>query len=87
MKGQKLWKYVVSTIAQPDSKDSKYEEWEPAVGKINSWIANSVIPSIGNQLAKFDYPKEAWDYLARLYTQIDTARHYQIEWEIKTVEQ
>ena len=45
--------------AQPDSKDSKYEEWESAVGKINSWIANSMIPSIGNQSAKFDYPKDS----------------------------
>ena len=87
LKGQKLWKYIVSTIAQLDSKDSKYEEWDYAVGKINPWIANSVIPSIGNQLAKFDYPKEAWDYLARLYTQTNAARCYQIEWEIKNVEQ
>lgn len=58
----------------PDIRDQKYEEWESSVGKINSWIANSVTPSIGNQLAKFDYPKDAWDYLARLYTQSNSAR-------------
>ena len=73
-----LWKYIASKIAQPDPKDSKYEENESAVAKINSWIANSVIPSIGNQLTKFDYPKEAWDYLARLYTQTNVAYHYRI---------
>lgn len=41
----------------PYKKDTKYEEWELAMGKVNSWIANSVIPSIGNQLAKFKYLK------------------------------
>lgn len=48
LKEPKLWKYIASKIAQPDHKDSKYKEKESAVGKINSWIANSVIPSIGN---------------------------------------
>lgn len=38
-------------------------------GKTNSWIANSIIPSIGNQLVKFNYPKDSWDYLSWLYTQ------------------
>lgn len=37
------------------------------VGKINSWLANFVDPTIGFQLAKFAHPKDAWDYLARLY--------------------
>ena len=83
LKGQKLWKYIATQVTQPDSKDTKFEEWEASVGKINSWIANSVTPSIGNQLAKFNYPKDAWDYLAKLYTQSNAARRYQLEWEIK----
>ena len=62
LKGQKLWKYVTTKIPTPDDKDNTFEEWEASVGKINSWIANSVIPSIGNQLAKFNYPKDAWDF-------------------------
>lgn len=73
LKGQKLWKYVSAKLTAPDIRDQKYEEWESSVGKINSWNANSVTPSIGNQLAKFDYPKDAWDYLARLYTQSNSA--------------
>eukprot|EP00268_Persea_americana_P061956 TRINITY_DN7898_c1_g1_i12.p1 TRINITY_DN7898_c1_g1~~TRINITY_DN7898_c1_g1_i12.p1 ORF type:complete len:419 (+),score=52.49 TRINITY_DN7898_c1_g1_i12:979-2235(+) len=87
LKGQKLWKYLVSKIDQPNPKNAKYEERESAIGKINSWIANSSIPSIGNQLAKFDYPKDAWDYLARLYTQTNAACRYQIEREIKNADQ
>lgn len=32
-------------------------------------FANSIDPSIRFQLAKFVHPKDAWDYLARLYVQ------------------
>lgn len=46
LKGKKLWIYVASEIDLHDAKDTKYEEWESDVGKINSWIANSVIPSL-----------------------------------------
>lgn len=67
IKGQKLWKYVAGKIDPPDAKDANYEEWELAVGKTNSWIANSVT-SIGNQLGKFKYPRDAWNYVAWLYT-------------------
>ena len=79
-KGQRLWKYVAKQITTPNSKDATFEEWEASVGKINSWIANSVNPSIGNQLAKFNYPKDAWDYLAKLYARSNVARRYQLEW-------
>lgn len=87
LKGQKLWKYVDQQIPTPDSKDAKFEEWEASVRKINSWTANLVTPSIGNQLAKFNYPKVAWDYLARLYTQSNAAHRYKLEWEIKNPNQ
>ena len=59
LKCQKLWKYIDQRIPPPDNKDAKFEEWEASIGKINSWIANLVTPSIGNQLAKFNYLKDA----------------------------
>ena len=82
LKGQNLWKYIAK-IPPPDSKDTTFEEWEASVGKINSWISNLVAPWIGNQLAKFSYPKDAWDYLAKLYTRSNAARR--LEWEFKNV--
>lgn len=87
LNGQKLWKYIAKKIPIPAIKDTTFEEWEASVGKINSWIANLVAPSIGNQSAKFSYPKDAWDYLAKLYTQSNVARRYQLEWEIKNADQ
>ena len=38
-------------------------------------------------MAKFNYPKDAWDHLARLYTQSNPARRYQLEWDIKNADQ
>lgn len=55
------------------------EEWESDIGKINSWLANSVDPTISFQLAKFACPKDAWDYLPRLYIQSNSTKRYQLE--------
>ena len=83
LKEQKLWKYIAKKIPTLHSKDTTFEEWEASMGKINSWIANAIALSIGNQLAKFSYPKDAWDYLAKLYTRSNAARR--LEWEFKNV--
>lgn len=66
--GKKLWN-VSSKIELTDEKDSKYEESESDIGKISKCIATSLVPSIKNQLAKFNHPKNDWDYLAWLYGQ------------------
>ena len=60
--------------------------WEVNNSKIITWI-NSVTPSIGMQLAKYEYAKEVWDHLARLYTQSNFAKKYQLECDIRAFEQ
>lgn len=67
---QTLWQIVSSNIEKPIAMEGN---WESNIGKINSWLANFVDPSIGFQLAKFAHPKDAWDYLARLYVQNNLA--------------
>lgn len=80
--GRKLWKYIymkIEKLVEPTLQ----EEWESDIGKINSW--QTVYPYIGFQLAKFAYPKDAWDYLGWLYIQSNFAKRYQLEWEIKAI--
>ena len=77
--GQILWGYITGTIIKPtDKKATDYAEsfdaWEADNSKIITWINNSVIHSIGVQLAKFETAKEVWDHLARLYVQSNFAR-------------
>lgn len=50
---------------------------------INSWIVNSVYPTIVKQLNKSKLPKEVWKCLSCLYTQSYLAKRYQLKCEIK----
>lgn len=83
LKGLQLWKYITHVA----ETDSKFEEYNADISKINSWIANTMDLAIGRQLAKFRKPKETQDYLSRLYTQSNSAKQYQLECDIKNVEQ
>ncbi|TXG60844.1 hypothetical protein EZV62_012207 [Acer yangbiense] len=92
LKGKKIWGYVTSTMVKP--KNEKVEDyvnlldvWEANNSKIITWINNSVQHSIGTQLAKYDACNEVWDHLARLYTQSNFAKQYQLESDIRALEQ
>ena len=55
---------------------------------IYSWEThNSVVQSIGTQLAKYDTAKEVWDHLERLYTQSNFAKQYKLEYDICALQQ
>ncbi|GJY40989.1 hypothetical protein Tco_0428259 [Tanacetum coccineum] len=69
-----MWGYVSGTKTKPvDGDGDNYavllDTWEVDNSKVITWINNSVTPSIGAQLAKYDSAKAVWDHLARLYTQ------------------
>ncbi|XP_050149267.1 uncharacterized protein LOC126624273 isoform X2 [Malus sylvestris] len=90
--GKGLWGYVSGMVSIPNNpKDEKYVElfaaWEMNNSKIITWINNSVDLAIGMQLAKFSTSKEVWDHLAKLYTKANFAKRYQLEMEIRTIQQ
>ncbi|KAM1261911.1 hypothetical protein ACFX2G_027718 [Malus domestica] len=90
--GKGLWGYVSGMISIPNNpKDEKHFElvaaWEMNNSKIITWINNSVDLAIGMQLAKFSTSKEVWDHLAKLYTKANFAKRYQLEMEIRTIQQ
>ena len=90
LKGKSMWGYVSGTITAPDpskedSSSTTIETWEVANSKIITWINNSVSPSIGVQLAKFETVKQVWDYLTRIYTQSNFAKQYQLEAVIRAL--
>ncbi|XP_062084857.1 uncharacterized protein LOC133790997 [Humulus lupulus] len=91
LKGKKMWGYVSGTLVKPTNDKADYatllENWEVDNSKIITWINNSVEHSIGTQLAKYETAKEVWDHLARLYTQSNFAKQYQLESDIRALEQ
>ena len=86
LKGKKLWGYISGTSVKPTGA-KEIESWEVENSKIITWINNSVEPSIGVQLAKYETGKEVWDHLERLYTQSNFAKQYQLEADIRALEQ
>jgi len=69
-----MWCYISGIKTKSiDTKFNNYatalEVWEVDNSKIIIWVNNSVIYSIGAQLAKYDITKEVSDHLSQLYTQ------------------
>ncbi|XP_062114820.1 uncharacterized protein LOC133827805 [Humulus lupulus] len=92
LKGKLMWGYVSGTSTKPkDDKDESFPEqlvlWDANNSKIITWINNSVQQSIGIQLAKYETVKEVWEHLERLYTQSNFAKHYQLEIDIRALQQ
>ena len=94
LRGKSLWSYVCdkdTTTKPADAKTTEsktaMEVWEVNNSKIITWINNSVTHSIGAQLAKYETAKEVWDHLSRLYTQSNFAKQYQLEMDIRALQQ
>ncbi|KAI9194233.1 hypothetical protein LWI28_004270 [Acer negundo] len=87
-----MWGYVSGTLVKPnDEKAEKYADlldvWEANNSKIITWVNNSVEHSIGTPLVKYETAKEIWDHLARFYMQSYFAKQYQLESDIRALEQ
>lgn len=76
LKGAKLWKFDASKVENPIDLD-QVGRVGSQLGEINSWIASLLIAPLGFQ----------WDYLAHLYVQTNSAKRYQLEWEIQNAQQ
>ncbi|XP_073036801.1 uncharacterized protein [Primulina eburnea] len=90
LRGKSMWNYVTGVRVKPtDDQANDYaglvDNWEADNSKIITWINNSVTHSIGVQLAKYETAKEVWDHLARLYTQSNFAKQYQLESDIRVL--
>lgn len=48
LKGLKFWKYISGKVTGPAENDSKFEAYDAGIGIINSWIANTIDPTIVN---------------------------------------
>ncbi|XP_019425863.1 PREDICTED: uncharacterized protein LOC109334254 [Lupinus angustifolius] len=87
-----MWGYVSGTFVKPtNSATENYakelETWEVNNSKIITWINNSVSQSIGFQIAKYDSASQVWEHLQRLYVQSNFAKQYQLEIDIRALQQ
>ena len=86
VKGKELWGHVDGNIPTPKSATEK-SKWESKVAKIMSWILGSMEPHIILNLRPYRTSKAMWEYLKRIYTQNNSARRFQLEFEMANFSQ
>ncbi|GAV60260.1 LOW QUALITY PROTEIN: UBN2_3 domain-containing protein, partial [Cephalotus follicularis] len=85
LKGRKLCTATgdkPTPVKRQDETDKSFadrlEVWDNANHRILTWFTNTSIPSVNTHFSRFDLAKEAWDFLATLYTSADLAHQYQL---------
>ena len=88
-KGKELWGHIDGTHPAPNSEKEKekYVKWEVKDAKIMSWILGSMESSILLNLRPYKTSREMWDYLKNIYNQSNTARRFQLEFELGQLSQ
>lgn len=83
LKDKKTWGYVFGTIDKLAIEKVNYatllDNYEVDSLKIITLINNSIEYLIDTQLAKYNITKEVWEHLARLYTQSNFTKQYQLK--------
>ncbi|KAL3502307.1 hypothetical protein ACH5RR_036756 [Cinchona calisaya] len=89
VKGKDLWGHIDGSKPDPDKDKEKDEhaKWEVKDAQIMAWILGSVDPNIILNLQPFKTAAEMWNYLKKLYSQHNTARRFQLEHELATIQQ
>ena len=68
-----MWGYVNRDLEKPKNEKAEnyidlVDVWEANNSKMITWINNSVAPSIGMQLAKYEYAKSVGSFGQIVYT-------------------
>lgn len=89
VKSKDLWGHVDGSRPAPREDKDKDElaKWEVKDAQIMAWILGSVESNIILNLRPFKTAAEMWNYLKNLYSQHNTARRFQLEHELATLQQ
>ena len=83
VKGKDLWGHIDA----PDKDKDEHSKWEVKDAQIMTWILGSVESNIILNLRPFKTAAEMWNYLKKLYSQHNTARRFQLEHELASLQQ
>jgi hypothetical protein len=89
VKGKELWGHVDGSNPAPDKiKDiDQHAKWEVKDAQVMAWILGSVEPNIILNLRSSQTAAQMWTYLKKIYSQQNTARRFQLEHELSTLQQ
>lgn len=83
VKSKDLW----GPAPREDKDKDELAKWEVKDAQIMAWILGSVESNIILNLRPFKTAAEMWNYLKNLYSQHNTARRFQLEHELATLQQ
>lgn len=84
--GKELWGHIDGSTPAPKDP-SELAQWQIKDARVMSWILGSVDPQIMLTLKPFRTSKGMWEFLKKVYNQNNTARRFQLEYEISSYTQ
>ena len=84
--GKELWGHIDGSAPAP-TEPKELAKWRDKDAHMMSWILGSIDPLIVLNLRPYKTAKTMWDYLLKVYHQDNTARCFQLEYEIASYTQ
>ncbi|XP_042966866.1 uncharacterized protein LOC122300350 [Carya illinoinensis] len=84
--GKDLWGHIDGSDPAP-TEPPKLAQWTIKDARVMTWILGSVDPLIVLNLKPYKTAQSMWEYLRKVYNQDNTARRFQLEYEIASYTQ
>jgi hypothetical protein len=81
VKGKELWGHINGSNPAPTNADA-LSKWEIMDARVMSWILSSIEPHLVLNLRPYKTAATMWNYLNKVYNQDNTARRFQLEYEM-----
>jgi hypothetical protein len=78
---KELWGQIDGSDPEP-TEPKELAKWKVKDARVMSWILGSVDPLIVLNLRAYKTAKTMWEYLLKVYHQDNSARRFQLEYEI-----
>ena len=81
VKGKELWGHIDGSNPAPRDAEA-LPKWEIMDARVMTWILSSVEPHLVLNLRPYKTVAAMWNYLNTVYNQDNSARHFQLEYEM-----
>jgi hypothetical protein len=81
LKGKELWGLIDGSTPAPQEVEA-LSKWEIKDARVMTWILSSVEPHLILNLRPYTTAATIWNYLNQVYNQDNTARRFQLEYEM-----
>ena len=81
VKGKELWGHIDGSNPAPRDAEA-LSKWEIKDARVMTWILSSVEPHLVLNLRPYKTVVAMWNYLHTVYNQDNSAKHFQLEYEM-----